>query len=116
PRSRAEAASLQSRGGAAREDIVAARRERRQKAKAARSTSPVAPQRYRKRRPDENGAVAVEEPLVTQEETIDPLDAQKAGLHDAALEQGHEEISLNLEDSIEQQHSNAERPEEGGAP
>ncbi|MGB6739457.1 MAG: hypothetical protein WBE59_03265, partial [Candidatus Cybelea sp.] len=85
-------------------------------AKAARSASPVAPQRYRKRRADENGAVAVEEPLVTQEETIDPLDAQKAGLHDAALEQGHEEISLNLEDSIEQQHSNAERPEEGGAP
>ena len=50
-RSRAESTSLQSRGGAAREDIVAARRERRQKAKAARSTSPVAPQRYRKRRP-----------------------------------------------------------------
>jgi preprotein translocase SecF subunit len=116
PRSRAEAASLQSRGGAAREDIVAARRERRQKAKVARSTSPVAPQRYRKRRPDENGAVAVEEPLVTQEETIDPLDAQKAGLHDAALEQGHEEISLNLEDTIEQQHPSTERPEEGGAP
>ncbi len=28
---------------------------------------------------------------------IDPLDAQNAGLHDAALEQGHEEIALNLE-------------------
>jgi hypothetical protein len=116
PRSRAEAASLQSRGGAAREDIVAARRERRQKAKAARTAPPATPQRYRKRRPDENGAVALEEPLVTQEESIDPLDAQKAGLHDAALEQGHEEISLNFEDSTEQQRSSAERPEEGGAP
>jgi hypothetical protein len=114
-RSRADATSPQSRGGAPREDIVAARRERRQKAKVARSVSPAPVQRYRKRRPEENGAVAIEEPLLTQEESIDPLDAQKAGLHDAALEQGHEEISLNLEDSTEQ-HSSAERPEEGGAP
>ncbi|HEY2554817.1 MAG TPA: hypothetical protein VGI15_06180, partial [Candidatus Cybelea sp.] len=115
-RSRADATSSQSRWGAPREDIVAARRERRQKAKVARSVSPAPVQRYRKRRPEENGAVAIEEPLLTQEESIDPLDAQKAGLHDAALEQGHEEISLNLEDSTEQQHSSAERPEEGGAP
>ncbi len=115
-RSRADATSPQSRGGPPREDIVAARRERRQKAKAARSVSPGPVQRYRKRRPEENGAVAVEEPLMTQEEGIDPLDAQKAGLHDEALEQGHEEISLNLEDSTEHQHSGSERPEEGGAP
>ena len=46
----------------------------------------------------------------------DPRVGLKAGLHDAALEQGHEEISLNFEDSTEQQHSSAERPEEGGAP
>src|SRR3984957_679478 len=103
-------------GSAAREEITAARRERREKEKAARTAPPATPQRYRKRRPDENGAVALEEPLVTQEESIDPLDAQKAGLHDAALEQGHEEISLNFEDPTEQQHSSAERPEEGGAP
>ncbi|MFY9719580.1 MAG: protein translocase subunit SecF [Candidatus Cybelea sp.] len=107
-RSRAEATSSQSRSGVAREDIVAARRERRQKAKEARAVSPVAPQRYRKRRTDETGAVAVEEPLVGGEEAIDPLDAQVSGLHDAALEQGHEEISLNLEEPAEHR--------EGGAP
>jgi preprotein translocase SecF subunit len=102
PRSRAEAASLQSRGGAPREDIVAARRERRQKAKAARAVSPALPQRYRKRRA-ENGAIAVDEPAIAaEEESIDPLDAQTAGLHDAALEQGHEEISLNFEEPEEE--------------
>ncbi|HEV3092162.1 MAG TPA: protein translocase subunit SecF [Candidatus Cybelea sp.] len=112
PRARAEGATLQSRGGAAREDIVAARRERREKAKAARAVAPGTPARYRKRR-TEAGGVAVEEPLIGEEtETIDPLDAQQAGLHDAALEQGHEEISLNFEDleKPEEQHP------ESGAP
>src|SRR5580692_6661884 len=96
-RSHAESAALQSRGGVPREDIVAARRERRAKAKAARSTTAVAPQRYRKKRAENGGTVAVEEPY-TGEEMIDPLDAQQAGLHDAAMEQGHEEIALNLDD------------------
>jgi preprotein translocase SecF subunit len=96
-RARAESAALQSRSGVAREDIVAARRDRRQKAKAARTVVPVAPQRYRKKRSETGGTVAVEEPFVS-DEPIDPLDAQVAGLHDAALEQGHEEIALNLED------------------
>ncbi|MBV8530186.1 MAG: protein translocase subunit SecF [Candidatus Eremiobacteraeota bacterium] len=96
-RSRSESTALQSRSGVAREDIVAARRERRQKAKAARGAAPVAPQRYRKKRADAAGTVAVEEPY-GGEEMIDPLDAQEAGLHDAALEQGHEEIALNLDD------------------
>ncbi len=105
-RSRSEAASLQSRSGVAREDIVAARRERRQKAKAARSVSPGPTPRYRKRR-DAESAVAVEEPFVAGEEQIDPLDAQQAGLHDAALEQGHEEISLNFEDAQERHEGDA---------
>jgi preprotein translocase SecF subunit len=96
-RSRSEATALQSRGGTAREDIVAARRERRQKAKAARTTTSGVPARYRKKR-DAGGGVAIEEPY-TAGETIDPLDAQRAGLHDAALEQGHEEIALNLDDA-----------------
>jgi len=96
-RSRSESAALQSRSGVAREDIVAARRERRQKAKAARSTAPAVPPRYRKKRDDAIGGVAVEEPYAG-DETIDPLDAQQAGLHDAAMEQGHEEIALNLDD------------------
>ncbi|MBV9232859.1 MAG: protein translocase subunit SecF [Candidatus Eremiobacteraeota bacterium] len=97
-RSRTDSAALQARSGVAREDIVAARRERRAKAKAARMTSAAVPPRYRKKRADSGGAVAVEDPLTGEETTIDPLDAQNAGLHEAALEQGHEEISLNLEE------------------
>jgi preprotein translocase SecF subunit len=97
-RSRSESTALQSRSGVAREDIVAARRERRAKAKAARSgPAAAAPQRYRKKRTETGGTVAVEEPYAG-EEMIDPLDAQQAGLHEAALEQGHEEIALNLDD------------------
>jgi hypothetical protein len=97
-RLRSESSALQSRGGIAREDIVAARRERRQKAKAARSTTSAAPQRYRKKRTDGASGVALEEPYADGE-VMDPLDAQQAGLHDAALEQGHEEIALNLDPS-----------------
>jgi preprotein translocase subunit SecF len=97
-RSRSESTALQSRGGVAREDIVAARRERRLKAKAARTTGPVAPQRYRKKRGEAESGIAVEEPYAGEEESIDPLDAQQAGLHDAAMEQGHEEIALNFDD------------------
>jgi preprotein translocase SecF subunit len=98
PRARADSAAAQSRG-LAREDIVAARRERRQKAKAARTAPAPQPARYRRKRTDESatGSIAVEEPMPSDTE-IDPLDAQNAGLHDAALEQGHEEISLNLDE------------------
>jgi len=99
-RSRAESSALQSRSGVAREDIVAARRERRQKAKSARTVAPAAPARYRRKR--DEGAVAVEEPEANAIEPIDPLDAQNAGLHDAAIEQGHEEITLNLDEFEEQ--------------
>ncbi len=42
-RSRTESTALQSRGGVAREDIVAARRERRQKAKTSRTVAGYAP-------------------------------------------------------------------------
>ncbi|HLX26035.1 MAG TPA: protein translocase subunit SecF [Candidatus Cybelea sp.] len=111
-RSRSDS-SLQSRSGVARDDIVAARRERRQKAKAARSGTSAAPQRYRKKRSD-GGTVALEEPYAG-EEVMDPLDAQEAGLHDAALEQGHEEIALNLEPAPSTGSGQAEhREEEGG--
>ena len=108
-RSRSESVALQSRSGVAREDIVAARRERRQKAKTARTVSPAQAQRYRKRRTDAQSAVALEEPFVAgeEQEQIDPLDAQEAGLHDAALEQGHEEISLNFEDAEERHEGDA---------
>lgn len=112
-RGRAESTALQSRSGVPREDIVAARRERRQKAKVARTTAPAPAPRYRKRR-DETGAVAVEEPFVgDEEESIDPLDAQTAGLHDAAMEQGHEEINLSFDeaDAPEEAAESAERHE-----
>ncbi|HEY9084329.1 MAG TPA: protein translocase subunit SecF [Candidatus Tyrphobacter sp.] len=89
PTARATGSASPSRGGPAREDIVAARRERRAKEKAARAVSqPSQPGRYRRKRADAGTAIA---------EEYDPLDAENAGLHDAALEQGHEEIRLNLE-------------------
>jgi preprotein translocase SecF subunit len=92
----AEAKALGAHGGAAREDIVAARKERRAKAKSQR-TSP-GPVRYNKRKRDEStSAIAVDEPAAYEEEPMDPLDAQNAGMHDEAFDQGHEEINLNLE-------------------
>ncbi|HVN68780.1 MAG TPA: protein translocase subunit SecF [Candidatus Binatia bacterium] len=112
-RSRSESSALQSRSGVAREDIVAARRDRRQKAKAARTVSPVAPPRYRKKRA-ETGGIALEEPYAGEEQ-IDPLDAQEAGLHDAAMEQGHEEIALNL-DEFPSSAEQAEHREESAQP
>ena len=113
-RSRAESTALQSRGGMAREDIVAARRERRQKAKAARTTPSPSPARYRRKRDDlAPGAIAVEESYAPEAE-LDPLDAQNAGLHDQAIEQGHEEIALNLDefDHAQESGENATREEE----
>ena len=110
-RGRSDATVLQSRSGVAREDIVAARRERRQKAKAARTPAASLPTRYRKKRGDAGSGIAVEEPYAG-EEVIDPLDAQQAGLHDAALEQGHEEIALNLDDLPSTSSGQAERHEE----
>ncbi len=91
-RSQADSTALQSKSGAAREDIVAARRERRQKQKAARAPQP-APGRYKRRRVE--GTTMVED--LAPEESVDPLDAQNAGLHEDAFDQGHEEIKLNLE-------------------
>jgi preprotein translocase SecF subunit len=109
-RSRSDAA-VANRGGMAREDIVAARRERREKAKSDRTVTTATPPRYRKKR-ETTSAVAVEEPL-TAGESLDPLDAQRAGLHDAAMEQGHEEIALNLED-LDERHDVDERHQADG--
>ncbi|HUN29057.1 MAG TPA: hypothetical protein VMV65_04595, partial [Alphaproteobacteria bacterium] len=47
------------------------------------------PARYKRKRED-GGAVETIE-------NVDPLDAQVSGLHDAAYDAGHEEITLNLE-------------------
>ena len=83
----------------AREDIVAARRERRQKAKAARRPRPVRRSAIASGAPMKTVRSPSRKPLRRRRKRpIDPLDAQKAGLHDAAFDQGHEEITLNLED------------------
>ena len=92
-RGRADAAA-QTRSGPPREDIVAARRARREKAKSVRAPQS-GPARYKRKR--EDGGVAVDDMPGAQEYDVDPLDAQNSGLHDEAFDQGHEEISLNLE-------------------
>jgi preprotein translocase subunit SecF len=98
PRTRADATALGSRGAAAREDIVAARRARRDKAKSTREPS-TGPARYKRTRDESGATTALEEPQVYEHEDddVDPLDAQNQGLHDAAFDQGHEEVTLNLE-------------------
>jgi preprotein translocase SecF subunit len=94
----AESKALGAHGGSAREDIVAARKARRQKAKASRplDSSPV---RYKRKRTDSAAAATtlVEHAPESLDE-IDPLDAQAVGLDEDALQQGHEEITLNLEE------------------
>jgi len=101
-RSVSEANATGTRGGVDREDIVAARRERRSKAKSTRTTA--GPARYKRKRDDVTSTTAVQEPYFGEEEEIDPLDAQRAGLHDEALEQGHEEINLNFDDEPITEH------------
>ncbi|HLI96873.1 MAG TPA: protein translocase subunit SecF [Candidatus Baltobacteraceae bacterium] len=97
-RSVAESKALGAHGGAAREDIVAARKARRQKAKAVRPAGS-SPSRYKRKRSDSSTATTtlVEQSPETYEE-IDPLDAQSEGLDEAAFDQGHEEIHMNLDE------------------
>ncbi|HTX03180.1 MAG TPA: protein translocase subunit SecF [Candidatus Acidoferrales bacterium] len=93
PRTVAEAKAQASRTAIEREAILAARKERKEKGKTdVRPGTQPRQTRYRKRR---NVTTATE----TIEPEIDPLDAQRAGLHEEALEQGHEEINLNLEET-----------------
>src|SRR5579872_1112614 len=94
----AESRALGAHGGAAREDIVAARKARRQKAKAVRPAGS-SPSRYKRKRSDSSTATTtlVEQSPETYEE-IDPLDAQSEGLDEAAFDQGHEEIHMNLDE------------------
>src|SRR5579884_1951351 len=94
-RSVAESKALGAHGGAAREDIVAARKARRQKGKAVRPVGS-APARYKRKQSQTGTATAVVDETAHYDE-IDPLDAQATGLDQEALDQGHEEINLNLE-------------------
>lgn len=94
----AESRALGAHSGMAREDIVAARKARREKAKAARTVTSGTPARYKRKR--DEAASAVDETAVPAGEgaaPMDPLDAQAAGMDETAFNQGHEEITLNLE-------------------
>ncbi|HMD03218.1 MAG TPA: protein translocase subunit SecF [Candidatus Baltobacteraceae bacterium] len=105
---RAQAASTLS-----REEILAARKERRAREKAS-STRPGGHTRYKRKRPAAGETAApslAEQDEYEEEETapLDPLDAQNAGLHEHELELGHEEIHLNLDvDGEAAEHGAAE--------
>jgi preprotein translocase subunit SecF len=96
-RSVAESKSIGAHGGVAREDIVAARKARREKAKAARPAGS-GPARYKRKRGETGAATTMVE------------DAAPESFEDHdELEQGHEEINLNLdafepEQPLPQQH------------
>ena len=91
-RSVAESRALGAHSGMAREDIVAARKARREKAKAGRTGSTPTPARYKRKR-DESSPITDAEASAE----MDPLDAQAAGMDETAFDAGHEEINLNLE-------------------
>ena len=71
---------------ASRDDVVAARKARRAAQKSSGRNPQTSPSRYKRKREE-----------TAQLETLDPLDAQTSGTHDAAFDAGHEEITLNLE-------------------
>jgi preprotein translocase subunit SecF len=126
PRTKAEARLQAAKAagvpGADRDAILAARKARRERERAAVQRNG-APARYKRRRPDvPASAVGVVEPELEHSyiepdelldhdqdheydhdhdavrgEVLDPLDAQNAGQHDRDYELGHEEIHLNLE-------------------
>ncbi len=126
PRTVAEA-KAQAASGASRDDVLAARKERRAREKAASLRQNPRPAKYRRKRtgsgaaPDPLEPFAYEDPAFENdpaesapdeepgydehEYALDPLDAQNAGLHEHQLELGHEEIHLNFDDE-----------EHGGAP
>ncbi|MBV8151601.1 MAG: protein translocase subunit SecF [Candidatus Eremiobacteraeota bacterium] len=119
PRTVAEARAQANRAAIDRDAVLAARRERKEKEKesAARAQRQGRTGRYRKKRADEPAdargivtetvaAVDEEEPyeVHTESELIDPLDAQRAGLDEEAMELGHEEIRLNLDEPDETGH------------
>jgi len=126
PRTVAEARAQQA-ANLSREEVLAARKERRKK-----SARPVgaAPARYKKKRSspsvaagtqtlaDAHGVDTVEDDEMYDVDeryeadyAVDPLDAQNAGLHEQELALGHEEIHLNLDE-----HPFPEREGEGAAP
>ncbi len=110
-RSVSENKALGAHGGVAREDIVAARKARRQKAKATRPPG-ATPARYKRKRTQAEASAATAVADESRFEEMDPLDAQAAGMDEQAFDQGHEEITLNLEGfEPEQPIRSADEPE-----
>ena len=93
----AESKALGAHGGVAREDIVAARKARRQKAKATRPAG-AGPGRYKRKQTQSGTTTALVEETPEQFDAVDPLDAQATDLDQQAMDQGHEEINLNLDE------------------
>jgi preprotein translocase SecF subunit len=102
PRTVAEA---RAQSGLSREQILAARKERREREKQTPARAAAGPVRYKRKRSasDAAGAGAAQGESTSDEtyeeefEALDPLDAQNAGLHEHELSLGHEEIHLNLD-------------------
>ncbi len=126
PRTVAQARAQQAAaaGTLTRDEVVAARRERRSKGRAPDRPAGAAPGRYRKRRPDAPvvRVVDLDQPLdvdeTEEEDIVDPLDAQRSGMHDEQLALGHEEITMNLDDAHpapegppDEQEATAAKPE-----
>ncbi|GAC1590176.1 MAG: hypothetical protein NVS3B28_16920 [Candidatus Velthaea sp.] len=120
PRTVAEARAQSGKSSANRDEVIAARKARRERERQAAQRGN-GPARYKKNRPEAGPATAVgvvepeagfegeylerevdleHEHLAPHDHDreIDPLDAQNAGIHDRDYELGHEEIVLNLED------------------
>ena len=122
PRTVAEA-KAQAASAVSRDEVLAARKERRAREKAAATRPAAGPTKYRRKRsgsatnPDALEPDTYDEPAFdeltasgaaqehdfeeydrAQEYPLDPLDAQNAGLHEQQLQLGHEEIRLNFED------------------
>ena len=106
------AARAQASAGLSREQVIAARKERRVKEKTSQRV-PSTSGRYKRKRTTSSGAVEMvdveheheheqeqqheyEQDAFIENE-VDPLDAQRGGVHDRNYDLGHEEINLNFE-------------------
>jgi preprotein translocase SecF subunit len=117
PRTIAEARA-QARTDLDRAEILAQRKARKERDRQSSRRTPSGPPKYKRRRIETSNGIGIieaeteqaeleadeayideqDESFVHEHEAMDPLDAQKLGLHDAAYDLGHEEIRLNLDD------------------
>jgi preprotein translocase SecF subunit len=133
PRTVAEARAQARNAAPDRAEVLAARKARKERERQSSRRTTATPPKYKRRRIETSNGVGVIEPGVTEEELLeedfveehdlepmDPLDAQRLGLHDEALELGHEPIALQFEDepSTEAEHETHEsyEPHAGDPP